>query len=182
MTAATEIGDACFVTDLSYTFAHRHGSLFRTRCTTCGHVQPDFNSPVSPGLGGTEDLSKGYKDLDLHRLPHCKQPSCQSNPKARSDPRIGLLRVDVVWFGEGIPSLSRISKLVKSADLILVLGTSSTVYPAASFAAQVRANGGKAAVFNFEDNSSEEDEADWFFQGGVEQTLPQVLDIQKDRL
>ena len=90
--------------------------------------------------------------------------------------------MDVVWFGEGIPTMSRLSTLVNSADLILVLGTSSTVYPAASFAAQVRANGGKAAVFNLEDTGSEEDEADWFFQGGVEHTLPEALNIQQGRL
>ena len=45
----------------------------------------------------------------------------------------GLLRPDVVWFGEMLPeaALARASSLVSSADLLLVIGTSGVVYPAA---------------------------------------------------
>jgi NAD-dependent deacetylase sirtuin 5 len=58
---------------------------------------------------------------------------------------------------------------------LLVLGTSSTVYPAAGFATQVQAQGGKAAVFNVEEAG---ENADWFFEGGVEQTLAKALDME----
>jgi NAD-dependent deacetylase len=44
-----------------------------------------------------------------------------------------LLRPDVVWFGEMLPpaALERASQLISDADLLLVIGTSGVVYPAA---------------------------------------------------
>ena len=44
-----------------------------------------------------------------------------------------LLRPDVVWFGEMLPpaALERASQLISEADLLLVIGTSGVVYPAA---------------------------------------------------
>lgn len=44
-----------------------------------------------------------------------------------------LLRPDVVWFGEMLPpaALERASELIRSAELLLVIGTSGVVYPAA---------------------------------------------------
>jgi NAD-dependent deacetylase len=46
-----------------------------------------------------------------------------------------LLRPDVVWFGEMLPeeALARAAAAVDSADLLLVIGTSGVVYPAAGF-------------------------------------------------
>ena len=47
-------------------------------------------------------------------------------------------------------------------DLILVIGTSGVVYPAAGYAWSVKAQGGKVAVFNIE---AERNGADWMFEG-----------------
>ncbi|HYC90481.1 MAG TPA: NAD-dependent deacylase [Thermoanaerobaculia bacterium] len=46
-----------------------------------------------------------------------------------------LLRPDVVWFGEMLPeaAVARATAVVRSADLLLVIGTSGVVYPAAGF-------------------------------------------------
>jgi NAD-dependent deacetylase len=41
------------------------------------------------------------------------------------------LRPHVVWFGEAVPMLENAAKLVETADLFLVVGTSLNVYPAA---------------------------------------------------
>ncbi|WLQ13199.1 Sir2 family NAD-dependent protein deacetylase [Hahella aquimaris] len=41
------------------------------------------------------------------------------------------LRPDVVWFGEPVPLFSQAQKIVHSADIMLVVGTSLEVYPAA---------------------------------------------------
>ncbi|MCO5600311.1 hypothetical protein L7F22_054421 [Adiantum nelumboides] len=151
-----------------------HGSLFRTRCTSCGTERPNFDSPISTGLAGTEDLSKEYRAVPLEDLPRCQEPSCG-----------GLLRPAVVWFGESIPELSRISQHVQRADLVLVLGTSSTVYPAAGFASEIRSRGGKAAVFNLEGTLGSEEsdgDSDWIFRGPVEEMLPWALGIKSSSL
>lgn len=42
-----------------------------------------------------------------------------------------LLRPHVVWFGEDVPLLQDAAELVASADLLVVIGTSLNVYPAA---------------------------------------------------
>lgn len=44
------------------------------------------------------------------------------------------LRPFIVWFGEQVPLLANAIKLVEKADVILIVGTSMQVYPAASLA------------------------------------------------
>jgi NAD-dependent deacetylase len=48
-----------------------------------------------------------------------------------------LLRPDVVWFGEMLPddAVARASRVMRDAGLLLVIGTSGLVYPAAGFVA-----------------------------------------------
>lgn len=41
------------------------------------------------------------------------------------------LRPDIVWFGEAVPLLENAAELVLKADILLVVGTSLQVYPAA---------------------------------------------------
>ena len=42
------------------------------------------------------------------------------------------LRPDVVWFGESVPKMTNATELCKEADLLIIIGTSLTVYPAAN--------------------------------------------------
>jgi NAD-dependent deacetylase len=46
-----------------------------------------------------------------------------------------LLRPDVVWFGETLPddAVTRAVSAIRAAELLLVIGTSGVVYPAAGF-------------------------------------------------
>ncbi len=41
------------------------------------------------------------------------------------------LRPHVVWFGEQVPALDAAAKIIQEADLLIVIGTSLQVYPAA---------------------------------------------------
>ncbi|MBU1011640.1 MAG: NAD-dependent deacylase [Bacteroidetes bacterium] len=41
------------------------------------------------------------------------------------------LRPHIVWFGESVPNFSKASEIVAKADILIVIGTSLTVYPAA---------------------------------------------------
>jgi NAD-dependent deacetylase len=41
------------------------------------------------------------------------------------------LRPHVVWFGEAVPAIEEAARLVGTADLFLIIGTSMNVYPAA---------------------------------------------------
>lgn len=42
------------------------------------------------------------------------------------------LRPHIVWFGEGVPEIPNAIKIVGEADILVVVGTSLAVYPAAS--------------------------------------------------
>lgn len=41
------------------------------------------------------------------------------------------LRPHIVWFGEEVPMLEKAIPLVESADVLVIIGTSMVVYPAA---------------------------------------------------
>ena len=114
-TAGREISES----DKHPALLEMHGRLFDVVCTSrrCGHRETNFNSPICPALGGTENLVQHGQiepDIPLEQLPRCSK--CGA-----------LARPGVVWFGERPWYLQEIDKLVTEADLYLVIGTSSTV-------------------------------------------------------
>jgi NAD-dependent deacetylase len=62
----------------------------------------------------------------------------------------GVLKPAITFFGEGLPSLALrdAEKAAREADLLLVLGTSLTVYPAASIPQITMQNRGKIVIVN----------------------------------
>lgn len=62
----------------------------------------------------------------------------------------GLLRPDVVWFGEMPYEMDRIYSALRSADLFVSIGTSGAVYPAAGFVRDARALGLRTLELNLE--------------------------------
>jgi NAD-dependent deacetylase len=42
------------------------------------------------------------------------------------------LRPDVVWFGEAVPNMLKAMEICKDADILIIIGTSLSVYPAAN--------------------------------------------------
>ncbi|KAJ6500556.1 sirtuin 5 [Mycena sanguinolenta] len=143
-----------------------HGRIFDVNCTSrfCKHVEYNTSSPICAALAGTEDaVEAGTIDAEIpkDKLPRCSK--CNA-----------LARPGVVWFGEQPKYLPEIDKLIAAADLCLVIGTSSTVYPAAAYAGEVLAHGGKVAVFNLE-RSDGDGEADFLFLGPCEKTLSEAL-------
>ncbi|KIY65426.1 NAD-dependent protein deacylase [Cylindrobasidium torrendii FP15055 ss-10] len=143
-----------------------HGRIFDVKCTKCEHVEFSKASPICDALGGTEkliDRQTADSDISVADLPRCA--NCGS-----------LTRPGVVWFGERPFHMPSIDKLVEKSDLCLVVGTSSTVYPAAGYAAEVQSLGGKVAVFNLDRSDGDED-SDFLFLGPCEETLPRALGL-----
>ena len=68
-------------------------------------------------------------------------PCCQSP---------GLLRPDVVWFGEIPFFMDEIYKALDNCDLFVAIGTSGNVYPAAGFFEVARSAGAKTVELNLE--------------------------------
>ncbi|XP_063076536.1 NAD-dependent protein deacylase sirtuin-5, mitochondrial-like [Engraulis encrasicolus] len=118
-----------------------HGNLFKTRCISCGSVKPNHHSPICPSLlgKGSPDPESSDAQIDASDLPRCEEQECN-----------GLLRPDVIWFGEVLDSnvLTQVEKELDMCDLCLVVGTSSIVFPAAMFGPQVASRGIPVVEFN----------------------------------
>ncbi|KAJ6493695.1 sirtuin [Mycena vitilis] len=145
-----------------------HGCIFETRCTSCGHVRRGYEPTP-----GADALSDATATVPVEQLPRCGGPGCTSNRYGRCG---GLLRPGVVWFGEVPMHMGEIAKRMNWCDLLLLVGTSTTVYPAAGFAKTVKERGGKVAIFNLEPmQGNAAVDADFTFVGSCAETLPQAL-------
>ena len=90
---------------------HLHGSLHHPRCHRCG--EPFRIPPGAPA----EPAGGRY-------VPPPSCPTCNR----------GLIRPGVVWFGENLPPYvwREAEAAVEDCDVLLSVGTSSLVYPAAA--------------------------------------------------
>jgi NAD-dependent deacetylase len=87
-----------------------------------------------------------------------------------------LRRPDIVWFGEMLPSatLDAADKAAAACDVMLVIGTSGVVYPAAGLAHRARAAGAQVVVLNTEPTELD-DEAHALLRGKAAEMLPGLL-------
>lgn len=85
-----------------------------------------------------------------------------------------MLRPDVVWFGEALPlrTLAAAEDAASACDLMLVVGTSGVVYPAAGLA---RTAAGKVVIINPQATDLD-DAADAVLRGTAAQLLPQLME------
>lgn len=70
----------------------------------------------------------------IYTLTHQK-PDIQIGDKAEDG---GQLRPHIVWFGEAVPAIEEAAKIVSEADILVIIGTSLNVYPAAGLVNYVR--------------------------------------------
>lgn len=125
--------------------AHLHGTIDVDRC----HDYCGFSESVSPGT------RPGMRDC----------PECGA-----------MLRPSVVLFGEQLPmgEWNRAQMLRQMADVMLVVGTSAQVYPAAGLIETAREGGAKIIVVNM-DESGASDIADIEIIGPAGVVLPEIL-------
>jgi NAD-dependent deacetylase len=121
-----------------------HGSLWRVRCLGCGQERED-------------------RRLDLPALPRC--PDCG-----------GLLRPGVVWFGENLDPglLDRARRAAQTCQVMLVIGTSAVVQPAASLALVAKQAGAYVIEVNME-ATPHSDDVDVSLLGQAGQILPRLV-------
>lgn len=98
------------------------------------------------------------------------------------------LKPNVVLFGEAVRSMDAIEQLLVNCDLLLVIGTSAQVYPAAGFPAAVKQRGGLIFEFNREPALATSPYrmassiSDYFFEGDLSTTLPTFGQAVRDNL
>jgi NAD-dependent deacetylase len=87
----------------SHRIHHMHGSLFQSRCTRCDQPFPD---------------TALYETAEI--LPICTKCNAPVRPH-------------IVWFGEIPLDMDTIYRKLDRSTVLLVVGTSGSVYPAAGF-------------------------------------------------
>jgi NAD-dependent deacetylase len=137
-----------------------HGNIFRARCLSCGEtisMKPSINKE-----NGNTNLSKSTET----QLPKC---SCG-----------GLLRPDVVWFGEPIPQDIWQASLdfLNTTDVALICGTSGVVWPAAAIPEIAKRSGAKTIEVNL-DPTPISSIVDISIQGKAGEILPQIMKFNK---
>jgi NAD-dependent deacetylase len=133
-----------------------HGSNRTFTCIACGNRFPRAVVREMAPVPGT-------------RIP-------RPDPCPAEAPERCMLKPDVVFFDEMIPpaAVSASAELIQGADLILVIGTSCEVFPAADLPRQVRGQGGAIVEINLEPASDLN--PDLLLQGRFGQVMPAVLE------
>ncbi|HYP12829.1 MAG TPA: Sir2 family NAD-dependent protein deacetylase, partial [Bryobacteraceae bacterium] len=118
-----------------------HGSLWRIRCQTCVTEVANVEVPL------------------VQRPPYC---SCG-----------GMMRPGVVWFGEGLnPTIwDNAQEAVRTAGVLLVIGTSAVVYPAASLVPLAKQSGATVVEINLDETPISR-AVDFSFRGLSGEILP----------
>lgn len=121
-----------------------HGNIWMVRCTDCGVISDN-------------------REVPLPVLPTCRQCG-------------GLLRPHIVWFGESLreKDLRRCDEALRACDLLLVIGTSGVVYPAAGFASVAKQAGALVIEINLE-STRQSDLVDLPLQGRAKDLVPLLL-------
>jgi NAD-dependent deacetylase len=121
-----------------------HGDIWTLRCSRCGKERVDRKAPLS-------------------ELP----PRCVCG---------ALERPGVVWFGEGLPQdvWQQAVEAAREAEVLLVVGTSAVVYPAAGLVELACSGGAKVIEVNVVE-SAVSDAADFSLRGPAAEILPQLI-------
>lgn len=125
-----------------------HGSIWEVRCwDRCGQSPSRWRDETVP-----------YAEIPP-ACPHCG----------------GLIRPGVVWFGEALDPdvIDRASAAAAECDIFFTIGTSSVVYPAASFVDHARANGAFTVEIN-PDATPASGAVDLVVRGPAERILEEI--------
>ncbi len=121
-----------------------HGNIWTVRCTACKRLAENRDVPIA--------------------IP----PLCSACG--------GLLRPHIVWFGEALEEavVDRCMETLSRSELLLVIGTSGVVYPAASFAPIAKAAGAFVTEINLEP-TPHSDLVDLSIRGRASEIIPRLL-------
>lgn len=159
-----------------------HGSLFDLKCHRCDWVERgNFDDPLCDSLrAASEDVGlerlldpkEELAGIPREELPHC--PKC----------KIGLQRPGVVWFGESLDAemLREVDRWIDEdeVDVVLVIGTSAVVQPAAGYVYEAQGPGTSIVTVNLDAENvealAELGPRDFAFAGDAAELLPKLLE------
>jgi NAD-dependent deacetylase len=137
----------------SRNLVHMHGELFESCCDSCAR-EPFADDRV-------------FESIEQHRFCECG----------------GRIRPNIVWFGEVPFHMERIFEELQRCTVMLVIGTSGVVQPAASFVhwANQRYTGGGATARTYYVGPEHPENASAFtqvFEGKAGELLPRLFVVR----
>jgi NAD-dependent deacetylase len=135
-----------------------HGTMFSVVCWSCGARQ-STEAVLSRGRGGDDD-------------PACTAPGLDGQPCG------GILKTATVSFGQELApeNVERARVAVVSCDLLLAVGTSLTVYPAAGLVPLARRAGATVVIINGQPTPYDA-VADAVLRGPISEVLPAAVGL-----
>ena len=126
-----------------------HGTLSKLICESCGNEY---------------DTEEFLEVITSGEIPEC---DCGN-----------ILRPDVVLFGEQLDptDVDSAIKNIQECDLLMVIGTSSIVQPAASLPGMAKNYGAEVVEINLEKTPITDEITDIFLEGKVGNILPEIID------
>ena len=146
---------------------------------------PEFTL-ITQNVDGLHRMAGSQNVLELHgniqrvRCSECYTFAETWGDDTESVPQCevcgGLLRPDVVWFGESLPrdQLEAAVEAARSCDIFFSIGTSGVVQPAASLAYAARNKGAVVVEINAEPTSLTP-KVDYAFHGKSGEILPELV-------
>ena len=150
------------------------------------HV-PDFTL-IAQNVDNLHRMAGSQNVLELHgNIQRVRCAACYTYTETWDDdsesvPRCrecgGLLRPDVVWFGEALPrdQLEAAVIAARSCEVFFSIGTSGVVQPAASLAYAARNRGAVVVEINAEPTSLTP-KTNYFLQGKSGEILPGLVEV-----
>jgi len=137
-----------------------HGTMRWSRCWTC-----DDRRPMADTL---QRVRAGEDD------PHCLV--CADNG------RVGILKSDTVSFGQSlVPEvIDAAMRAAHECDLLLAVGSTLSVFPAANVVPRAKAGGARVVIVNNQPTGMDR-LADAVLLGQIGDLLPALIDVSKSR-
>jgi NAD-dependent deacetylase len=116
-----------------------HGNLFRLRCTSCGKKQKLAREAMfEMSRSALAQVSEFSLAAFAQAFPRCE---CG-----------GLTRLDFVSFGESVQALPEATAAAEGCDVMLIVGTSGLVYPAAALPGFAKSGGARLLEINWKES------------------------------
>jgi NAD-dependent deacetylase len=128
-----------------------HGNATYASCLDCGHRHE--LAPIRTAF------------LDKGMLPLCEK--CE-----------GIVKTATISFGQAMPEIPmiRAQEAALACDLLIVLGSSLVVYPAAGFPRMAKRNGARFVILN-RDPTDQDDDADLVIHNEIGPTLSKAIGV-----
>jgi NAD-dependent deacetylase len=138
-----------------------HGNLYRQRCLACGEKKLFQKMDLLDRVRDALEQIRAFELSTIMRLlPQCR---CGSP-----------MRPDVVMFGEAVQDLHEAFREAETCEVMLVLGTSGVVFPAAALPERAKFAGAKVIEIN-PGVSTYRGIADVLIQAKTGEALPMII-------